>query len=55
MKLQQEQDRQARWRIENERRKHNYVPLIFELLQGLAKKNMLEGLFKEAVEKKQKK
>jgi len=30
------------------------VPLIFELLQQLAKRNMLEGLFKEAVEKKKK-
>jgi hypothetical protein len=31
------------------------VPLIFELLVQLSKKNMLDGLFKEAVEKKKKK
>jgi hypothetical protein len=31
------------------------VPFIFELLQQLAKKNMLEGLFKDAVEAKKKK
>ena len=28
------------------------MPLIFELLQQLAKKNQLEGLMKDAVEKK---
>lgn len=28
----QEQERQARWKAENERRRHNYVPFIFELL-----------------------
>lgn len=50
-----EVERNQRWRTENERRKHNYVPFIFELLQQLAKKNMLEGMFKEAVEKKRKK
>ena len=31
------------------------MPFIFELIQQLAKKNMLEGLFKEALEKKKKK
>ena len=51
----QEQERQARWKSENERRRHNYVPFIFELLQQLAKKNMLGLLFKEAVEAKKKK
>eukprot|EP00347_Sterkiella_histriomuscorum_P021219 403334786 len=55
MKVQQEIERNQRWKTENERRKHNYVPFIFELLQQLAKKNMLDGLFKEAVEKKKKK
>ena len=54
-KLQGEVEKQAKWRIENERRRHNYVPLIFELLQQLAKKQMLEGLFKDAVEEKKKK
>ena len=54
MKIQSEMERNQRWKIENERRKHNYVPFIFEMLQQLAKKNMLEGMFKEAVEKKKK-
>jgi ubiquitin carboxyl-terminal hydrolase L5 len=48
-------ERQAKWKAENERRRHNYVPLIFELLTQLAKKNMLEGMFKEAVDAKKKK
>ena len=28
------------------------MPMFFELLQQLAKKNMLDGLFKDATEKK---
>ena len=31
----------SKYKIENERRRHNYVPLIFELLHQLGKKNML--------------
>ncbi len=31
------------------------MPFVFELLQQLAKKGMLEGMFKEAVEAKKKK
>ena len=50
MRIAGETERQAKWKAENERRRHNYVPLIFELLQQLAKKNMLDGMFKEAVE-----
>lgn len=55
MKILQETERQAKWKSENERRRHNYVPLIFELLTQLAKKNMLDGMFKDAVEVKKKK
>ena len=44
-RLSYEIERQKQWKTENERRRHNYVPLIFELLQQLARKNMLEGLF----------
>ena len=43
------------WKTENERRRHNYVPLIFELLEQLAKKNMLEKMFDDAKELKKKK
>lgn len=54
-KIAQEIERFKKWKEENERRRHNYVPLIFELLKQLGKKNMLEGLFKDAIEKKKKK
>jgi len=40
----EEKERRAKWKLENQRRRHNYVPLIFELLKQLAQKNMLEDL-----------
>jgi ubiquitin carboxyl-terminal hydrolase L5 len=51
----EEEDRQARWKVENQRRRHNYVPLIFDVLTMLSKKNMLEGMFKDAIERKKQK
>lgn len=51
----EEDEKQQRWKTENERRRHNYVPLIFELLQQLAKKDMLHDMFEEAKEAKKKK
>ena len=50
-----EEDRQAKWKLENERRRHNYVPLIFDLLKALAKKDMLKEMFDDAVAKKKEK
>jgi len=47
-KIADEQEHQANWKSENERRRHNYVPAIFAILEQLAKKNMLSDLFKEA-------
>ena len=32
-KIEAERQRQANWRTENERRRHNYVPVIFEVLK----------------------
>jgi hypothetical protein len=49
----EETDRLHKWKAENERRRHNYVPAIFELLKQLAKKDMLEGLYKDAVKRKE--
>jgi len=55
MKVEQETEKQLKWKTENERRRHNYVPLIFELLQQLAKKQMLGELFEDAKTKKEEK
>ena len=54
-KIEEERQRQANWKTENERRRHNYVPVIFELLKQLAKKKELKRLFDEAKERKEKK
>ena len=35
-KIEAERQRQVNWRTENERRRHNYVPVIFEVLKQLA-------------------
>ena len=53
-KIEAERQRQANWRAENERRRHNYVPVIFELLKQLAQKKMLKTLYEEAKERKEK-
>lgn len=37
-----------RWRTENARRKHNYVPLIFNLLQAMAERDELMPLVHKA-------
>jgi hypothetical protein len=34
--------------LENERRQHNYIPLIFELLKIMAEKNALEDVYSNA-------
>ncbi|XP_041481630.1 ubiquitin carboxyl-terminal hydrolase isozyme L5-like [Lytechinus variegatus] len=50
--LQEEEDRKIkRFKVENVRRKHNYLPLIMELLKILASKGELVPLVKEAKEK----
>jgi Ubiquitin carboxyl-terminal hydrolases len=36
--LTNEKSKRERWSVENQRRKHNYVPFIFALLQKLAEK-----------------
>jgi len=50
-----EEDKQNKWKKENERRRHNYVPLIFKLLEHMGKKGMLEELLEDAVQKKKEK
>jgi ubiquitin carboxyl-terminal hydrolase L5 len=51
--LEMEETKRAQWRLENQRRRHNYVPLCVSLLKELAKAGKLEGLVKGATEKKQ--
>ena len=50
--ISEEKDNQSKWDKENERRRHNYVPLIFELLKQMGKKGMLEEMLSDAVQKK---
>lgn len=51
--LEMEETKRAQWKLENQRRRHNYVPLCVSLLKELAKAGKLEGLVKGATEKKQ--
>ena len=37
-----------RFKVENERRQHNYIPLIFELLKNMSEKNVLEEFYNNA-------
>merc|ERR1712130_661767 len=47
MKLKDEKDRRKAWAIENVRRKHNYIPFIYNLLKVLAEKGKLDALREE--------
>lgn len=46
--LQQLRDERERGRVENSRRRHNYVPMVVALLRALAEKGKLEGIVEEA-------
>ncbi len=50
---QQNADKKAKWRDENVRRRHNYVPFLVNLLKVLASKNELMPLVQAAKTKKQ--
>lgn len=48
-----EEDKRRRWHDENVRRRHNYVPLIFNLLKAMAERGELAAVAHRArVEKK---
>jgi ubiquitin carboxyl-terminal hydrolase L5 len=46
-----EESKRARWREENIRRRHNYLPLIVKMLQMLAKENKLLPIYNAAKKK----
>ncbi|KAG0231221.1 ubiquitin carboxyl-terminal hydrolase [Actinomortierella wolfii] len=49
--IQREQDKRAKQERENKLRRHNFVPLIYEILKGLAKDGKLNGLVEEGRER----
>ncbi|KRX04035.1 hypothetical protein PPERSA_12482 [Pseudocohnilembus persalinus] len=53
--IQQENYKAEEHRVENVRRKHNYIPFILELLKMTAKKGKLPGLIEQAKKKQQEK
>lgn len=48
MQIADEEDKMKRYKIENARRKHNYLPLIVEILKLLAKDGKLVPLYERA-------
>lgn len=51
--IEAEDDKMLRYKVENIRRKHNYLPLIMEILKVLAKKGNLVPLVEKAKEEVQ--
>jgi ubiquitin carboxyl-terminal hydrolase L5 len=54
-KKKDEVEKREKWSKENQRRKHNYVPLVLELLKIMSEKKMLTDLYKTAEETHKKK
>jgi ubiquitin carboxyl-terminal hydrolase L5 len=53
--LQMEEEKRKQWTSENQRRRHNYVPLCVSILKELARSKKLPGLIEEAKERKRQK
>lgn len=50
--LNMEEEKRKQWEVENQRRRHNFVPLAVSILRELARENRLNPLFEEAKERK---
>ena len=53
--LEMEENRRAQWKLENQRRRHNYVPLCVAMLKELARMGKLPELVDQAKERKRQK
>jgi ubiquitin carboxyl-terminal hydrolase L5 len=53
--LEMEEEKRKQWTLENQRRRHNYVPLCVSMLKELARANRLPELVEEAKERKRQK
>lgn len=53
LELAEEEELHEKWKKENARRKHNYIPLILELLDVLADRGELLGLLQAAKDRRQ--
>jgi ubiquitin carboxyl-terminal hydrolase L5 len=52
--LAQETAKREQWKLENQRRRHNYVPLCVQLLKELARQDKLPELIQQATDRRQK-
>jgi len=53
--LNMEEEKRKQWELENQRRRHNFVPLCVSILKELARAKKLKLLFEQAHERKRQK
>lgn len=53
--IKDEEDRIKKYKEENQRRQHNYIPFIFEVLKLMGEKNLLDEAYQQAFEETKKK